>query len=74
MDWDLALVIGIILVAFSIPAVIGAFSEGRAPRTAAILIMVGGGLIALAAYSTPGGYTVSGIPDVFVEVVGRYIN
>ena len=73
MDWDLALVIGVILVAFSIPAVVGAFSEGRAPRSAAILIMIGGGLIALAAYSTPDGYTVAGLPDVFVEVVGRYL-
>ncbi|MBM1222097.1 hypothetical protein JQU17_17555 [Ponticoccus sp. SC2-23] len=74
MDWDLALVVGIVLVAFTFPAVISAFSEGRAPRSAAILVMVGGGLIALALYSEPSGYTFASIPDVFVRVVGRYIN
>lgn len=74
MDWDLALVVGIVLVAFTFPAVISAFSEGRAPRSAAILVMIGGGLIALALYSQPGGYTFASIPDVFVRVVGRYLN
>lgn len=74
MDWDLAFVIGIVLVAFTLPAVVSAFSDGRAPRAAAIVVMVGGGLIALALYFQPGGYSFAGIPDVFVRVVGRYIN
>jgi hypothetical protein len=74
MDPDLYFVIGIIIAAFAIPAILSAFSEGRAPRAAAILIMIGGGLVALAVYSNPGGYSVTEIPDVFVRVVGGYIN
>lgn len=74
MDSDLFFVIGIIVAGFAIPAVIGAFSEGRPPRAAAIMIMIGGALIALAIYERPNGYTFAGIPDVFVRVVGRYIN
>ena len=74
MNADLYLVVGIVVVAFMIPAIISAFSEGRAPRAAAIMAMIGGGLIALAVYQTPGGYQVSEIPEVFVRVVGRYLN
>lgn len=74
MNADLYLVIGLVVVAFTIPAIIGAFSEGRAPRAAAIMVMIGGGLIALAVYQTPGGYQIADLPDVFVRVVGRYLN
>ncbi len=74
MDPDLLFVIGILCAGFSIPAVIGAFSEGRAPRAAAIMIMIGGGLVAIAALERPGNYSIEGIPDVFTSVVGRYIN
>jgi hypothetical protein len=74
MDPDLYFVLGIIIGAFAIPAILSAFSEGRPPRAAAILIMIGGGLVALAMYSNPLGYTIEGVPDVFVRVVGKYIN
>ena len=36
--------------------------------------MVGGGLLALAIYDKPGFYSFERIPDVFVKVVGQYIN
>jgi len=74
LDPDLFFVIGIVLIAFAIPAIISAFSESRAPRAAAILVMVGGGLLALAIYDKPGFYSFERIPDVFVKVVGQYIN
>ena len=74
MDPDLYFVLGIIIGAFAIPAILSAFSEGRPPRAAAILIMIGGGLVALAVYSNPQSYTIEGVPEVFVRVVGKYIN
>jgi len=74
MDWDLAYVIGIVLVAFAIPAIISALSDGRAPRTAAIAIMLGGGLVVLAIFNKPGSYSVASTPETFVQVVGRYLN
>lgn len=74
MDADLFFVIGLIIAGFSLPPIVGALSEGRAPRAAAITVLVGGGLIALAVNDRPGRYAVSEIPQIFVSVVGRYIN
>lgn len=74
MDPDLMLVVGLIVGGFSIPSIMGAFADGRVPRAAAIAVMVGGGLVALAIRDAPGGYAMADIPDVFVKVIGRYIN
>lgn len=74
MDTDLALVIGLIVGVFSIPSVFSALSEGRAPRVAAIALIVGGGLVVWAVSQKPSGYRVDEIPDVIVKVIGRYIH
>lgn len=74
MDADLFLVVGIVIIGFAIPSILGAFTEGRAPRTAAILVMIGGSLIALAVYQRPAAYSFQTIPDVFVRVVGQFLN
>ncbi|MDQ2089787.1 hypothetical protein [Marimonas arenosa] len=74
MDSDLALVVGLVVAVFSVPAVISALSERRAPRVAAIVLIVGGGLVAWSVSQKPGGYTLGEIPDVIVRVVGRYVN
>lgn len=74
MDTDLMFVIGLVVAGFSIPSIMGALADGRVPRAAAIAVLVGGGLIALAVNQKPGGYAVNDIPSVFVDVVGRYIN
>ncbi|MDU8927799.1 hypothetical protein RXV86_10430 [Alisedimentitalea sp. MJ-SS2] len=74
MDYDLALVIGLVIGVFAIPAMVSAMSERRAPRIAAIAVIVGGGLVAWAATQKPGGYTISEIPDVIVRVVARYVD
>ena len=74
MDPDLFFVIGVLVLGFSIPAIISSFSEGRAPRAAAIMIMIGGGLLGLAIVNKPNGYEIGDTPRVFNEVIGRYIN
>lgn len=68
------LVVGLVVGGFSIPSIMGALADGRVPRAAAIAIMVAGGLIVLAIREQPGGYALADIPNVFVKVVGRYIN
>ena len=73
MDPDLFFVVGIITLLFSIPSILGAFTDGRPPRAAAILIMIGGGLVGLAIYQRPNTYTFETVPDVFFEVIGRYV-
>lgn len=74
MDSDLVFVVGLIVTVFAVPPTLGALMEGRAPRAAAIMILIGGGLLVLAINEQPDGYSIGEIPDVFVRVVGRYIN
>ncbi len=74
MPPDLSLVIGLILAGFSIPSILSALTEGRAPRASAITILIAGGLILYALQNQPGGYTIADIPEVFVRVIATYIN
>jgi len=68
MSPDLALVLGSVVAFFAIPALVSAFSDSRAPRAAALMIMIAGGLIAWALTSKPGGYTLDELPEVFMTV------
>lgn len=70
MQNDIYLVTGIIVLVFAIPSVLSALSDGHAPRIAAILLLIGGGLVALAFATKPGGYTLEDVPNAFVRVVG----
>ncbi|KPP84294.1 MAG: hypothetical protein HLUCCO07_08715 [Rhodobacteraceae bacterium HLUCCO07] len=73
MDYDLALTIGLIIGVFSVPAMVSALSDRRAPRIAAIVMVVAGGLVAYAMTQKPGGYRVDEIPDVIVKVIARLL-
>ena len=74
MDTDLILVIGIALSGLAIPSLLAAFSESRPPRAGAIMILVGGTLIVVALTQTIRTYTFAEIPDVFIRVIGRFVN
>lgn len=74
MDHDLALVIGLIVGVFSIPAVVSSFADRRTPRVAAITLIISGGLLAWAMTQKPGGYKINEVPSVVVKVIGRYVN
>ena len=74
MTPDMYLVLGIVIAGFSIPSVLSAVSDGRAPRASAITILIAGGLILLAIQTQPGGYTLQEIPDVFVRVIAPFIS
>lgn len=73
MGTDLALVIGIILSALSIPSILSALSDRRAPRASALTILIGGGLILYAVQTKAGGYTFEQFPAAFTNVVARYL-
>ncbi|MEL7166039.1 MAG: hypothetical protein AAFY52_03765 [Pseudomonadota bacterium] len=73
MTSDTYLVLGIILAGFSIPSILSALTERRAPRASAITILIAGGLILLAIQTRPGGYALEDIPDAFVRVAARYL-
>ena len=74
LDADLIFVIGVIVGLLAIPALLSAFSESRAPRAAAIMVMIAAGLITVAVLQKPGGYTVEQTPDVFMGVIARMVN
>jgi hypothetical protein len=73
MDTDLALSIGMVLAVVSVPSLLSAFSEARAPRFAAVISVVAGALILWAVTTTPGGYSLGDQPDVLISVIARYI-
>jgi sugar phosphate permease len=74
MDSDLMLVIGIILGVLSIPAMLNAFSESRAPRMPAIIVLIAGILVFLALRESPNAYSWEKLPQVFARVFGRLFN
>jgi hypothetical protein len=74
MDPDLFLVIGLVLAVLTIPSLLSAYSESRAPRAASVVVLVAGVLIVIALTNKAGGYTIAEIPDVIFRVIGRYLN
>ena len=73
MNADLFLVLGIILAGLSIPSILSAISDRRAPRASALTILIAGGMILYAIQMKPGGYQLNSIPDVFVRVVADFL-
>jgi|AntRauMFilla1563_2_1112583.scaffolds.fasta_scaffold202375_2 hypothetical protein len=73
MDTDLALVLGLVFAALSIPSILSALADKRAPRASAITILIAGGLIIYAVQTHPGGYRMEQLPDVMMNVVARYM-
>ncbi|PKP83940.1 MAG: hypothetical protein CVT80_10990 [Alphaproteobacteria bacterium HGW-Alphaproteobacteria-2] len=73
MVHDIYLVAGVILAALAIPAVLSAWSDGRALRGLAIIVLISGGLIGFAVYRWPGTMSLGDIPDAFVRVVARIL-
>ncbi|MFN0115240.1 MAG: hypothetical protein ACKVPY_11240 [Paracoccaceae bacterium] len=74
MDTDLVLVIGIAVAALTFPAIVSAFSAGRAPRVATIAAVIGGAMIVTAVSEHPGGYRFQDLPQVVVRVADRYLH
>ncbi|MCA1775069.1 MAG: hypothetical protein R6V30_14045 [Paracoccaceae bacterium] len=72
MDTDLLFVLGIALVVLSLPAIVSALIDGRAPRTPALLILIAGSMIGYAILQRPMAYSFELIPDVIARVVARY--
>jgi len=73
LDTDLALILGFILGALSIPALVSAYSDQRAPRAFMVLILLAGMLILYAVAAQPGGYQFSQLPKVFFGVMARFM-
>lgn len=73
IDPDLIMIVGIVVAALSIPSIISAFSESRAPRLGIILIVTGAAMVAWSINAKPGEFSFEEIPDLFITVLGRYL-
>ncbi|MFU8865173.1 MAG: hypothetical protein ACNA7O_14765 [Rhodobacterales bacterium] len=62
---------GLLILGISAPSIVSAVSDGRAPRTAMIVLVIGGSLAVYALSQKPGGYTVDEIPKAFIRVIAR---
>ena len=71
-DVDLLLTVGIVLLVLSVPSLLSAWVESRAPRLGAIMAIVALGMIVTALVTKPGGYAFSQVPGVMVKVIGGF--
>jgi formate-dependent nitrite reductase membrane component NrfD len=71
MDTDLVLTLGIVLMVLSVPSLLSAWAESRAPRIGAIMAIAALGMIVSALVVKPGGYEFNQIPGVMIAVVSR---
>ena len=74
MDTELALVIGLVFGAVSIPAILAAWADGRLPKAAALVFAFSVVVTYWAVHNHPGPLPVSEIPHVFVRVLARLLH
>ncbi len=74
MDTDLVLTLGIVILVLTLPSLLAAWVEGRAPRIGAIMLIASMAMIIAAVLYHPGGYAISDVPGVMIAVVARVIN
>ncbi len=73
IDPDLMLIVGLVFAVLSVPSIIGAFSESRAPRLGIIMIVIGAGMVAWAINAKPGEFSFEELPETFISVIARYL-
>ena len=73
MDTDVMLVTGMALSVLSLPSIVAAWADGRAPRVGAVVLLSGGGLILWALREKDGGYDWALLPDVVYAVIGQLL-
>ena len=74
MYTDVALVIGIVLIAVAIPAALNGWTEGHFPRFSAASAVIGLGLVAYALTQRPTGYDFADVSMAFVRVFAMIAN
>lgn len=73
MNGDIFLVFGLIIAGLSVPPIIGALMDKRVPRVAAIMVMIGSGMIAISVMQNPNGYTLQQVLEAFVRVIQGFM-
>jgi hypothetical protein len=73
MDADLLMVMGIIVCVMAFLSLMAAWIDRRISRVGQALLLIGGVLVVLAIGHRPGSYTIAQLPDLFLDVVSRYV-
>lgn len=73
MDTDLIIVVGTLAILLAVPTLLSSWMEGSIPRSGAIVVLVGGVLIVVALNQQGRGYTFAEMPEVFMRVIGRFV-
>ncbi|EBA10353.1 hypothetical protein [Sagittula stellata] len=73
LDPKTALVMGMLLVVLSLPALISAWTDRRAPVVGTILLFGGCALGTWAWRAQEGGFRLDQIPDIVYGVIGQVI-
>jgi len=74
MDPDFLLIAGIILAAFTVPAIMSSISERAPPKMSIFMVIFSIAMIVAAVYIKPGGYRVDEIPDIFFGLLGKLLS
>ena len=74
MSVETTLVIGMVLSVFSLVAILNAWIEHRPPRTAAIMVMISGGILVTAMLKAEDRLQWRDIPDSFIAVVAKILD
>ena len=73
MSTDMIFVLGLLVGVLSIPAIVSALTDGRAPRAAALTLVIAALMIGYAMREAPGAYNWDTLPDVLTRVVARIL-
>ena len=73
LDPDILLIAGLVVASFSIPSIISAYADRRAPTIAVVMLLMGGGLVLLALTTRPGGYTLQDVPHALLRVLAQIL-
>ena len=72
MMYDTYFVLGLAILVLAVPAIAGALKRGDVPRVPAIMLLIGGVLVAAAVSAKPESYSITDIPHVVDSVVTRW--
>ncbi|MCZ8078411.1 MAG: hypothetical protein RSE12_03040 [Fuscovulum sp.] len=73
MDYDLLLILGLVLLFLSIPSLMSALIDDRPPLVAGLGILLGIGMAAWGVIGGNQGLNPAALPHLFFEVLGRYL-
>jgi hypothetical protein len=72
MNNDYLMVGGIVTGLFAFPSLLNAYSTGRPPRAAMLLLVAGVAMVSWVLVRQPNTYSIETLPDVFMRVVTSF--